>query len=272
MVAKWVGPEQTVEFTNEIPKKPVSEITPAPYWYNMKLLCFAVFFFGTAVAAVQGEPPKSGQDLGTITTTDGKTYTAAKLAVIEPDGISILYADGGAKIAFTSLSPEIQKEFGYDPEKGAFFAREQQYLAQIAKLQEENAGLRKRLNIAASTHDTTATSPNQKQQPSIAGFHVFFYELKSQSKGYEKLQGSGPQRLQGGSFAGMTEAEAELAAQSRWAPMPYEDKMVYEQKAAMYGDPIAKQDELDRISAAHPHVTGATVQGSDGTSYNVQYH
>jgi hypothetical protein len=53
------------------------------------------------------------------TTTDGKTYKDVKVIQVDPDGVSILDADGGAKIPMTNLSVDLQKRFNYDSAKAA---------------------------------------------------------------------------------------------------------------------------------------------------------
>jgi hypothetical protein len=53
----------------------------------------------------------------TIVTLNGTKYENATVSRVEPDGIRISHSDGATKIPFESLSPELQKEFGYDPEK-----------------------------------------------------------------------------------------------------------------------------------------------------------
>jgi hypothetical protein len=220
--------------------------------------------------ALNADPPKSGDSLGTITTTDGKTYADAKLAVIEPDGISILYADGGAKIPFTSLPPAAQKQFGYDLDKSAFYAREQQYLAEIDRLQQENAQLRQRLNLAAATPPASKAAPASGPKPTVAGFHAFFFQLKSQSTLVGGKVEDGFPKYRGGALGGMNPGEAEVFAQKQWSTLPYDQQVGWEQNAQMYGDPIAKQDALDREAASHP--TSATMYNSDGTTSQVQYH
>ena len=242
----------------------------------MKIITPLALLFLLAVSSAYSDPPKSGQSLGTITTTDGKTFADAKLAAVEPDGISILYADGGAKIAFTSLSPEIQKQFGYDPEKSAFYAREQQYLAQIDKLQQENAELRKRLNLAAA--EPAATQTAQQPQPTVAGFHYFFKSLQSQSKGtriHSTSATSGSIVFAGGPLDGMTQDQAEAYAQQQWASLPLDQQMAYEKSAQFYGDPIAKEDALAAERARHPQpstqgVTHAQVTDQNGNTTQVQ--
>lgn len=218
------------------------------------------------------DPMKSGDSLGTLTTTDGKSYAGAKLAVIEPDGISIIYADGGAKIPFASLSPDQQKQFGYDPEKGAAYAREQQLSAQIVQFQQENAQLRKRLGAAANQQGSVASAP--KAVSTVAGYHYFFSQLQQQSGDCTgtKIGPSGevPGRYRQGPFSGMTQQESELSAKNQWATLSESDRMAWEKNAQFYGDPIAKKEAQDQYEAAHP--TGATMYNSDGTVTQVQYH
>ena len=242
----------------------------------MKTVTVLALLLLLIASSAYSDPPKSGQSLGTISTTDGKTYADAKLAAVEPDGITILYADGGAKIAFTSLSPEMQKQFGYDPEKSAFYAREQQYLAQIDKLQQENAELRKRLNLAAA--EPAATQTAQQPQPTVAGFHYFFKSLQSQSKGtriHSTSATSGSIVFAGGPLDGMTQDQAEAYAQQQWASLPLDQQMAYEKSAQFYGDPIAKEDALAAERARHPQpstqgVTHATVTDQNGNTSQVQ--
>jgi hypothetical protein len=58
-----------------------------------------------------------------ITTTDGRTYTAATITKVEPDGIRILHETGTAKIPFEKLPPALQQKHGYDPAKAAEFKK-----------------------------------------------------------------------------------------------------------------------------------------------------
>jgi hypothetical protein len=238
---------------------------------KIKILSVLIALLGMANALCDGF--KSGDSLGTLTTIDGKTYAGAKLAVIEPDGISIIYADGGAKIPFTSLSTDQQKQFGYDADKGTAYAREQQLLSQIAQLQQENAQLRKRLGIAAAQQESVATTA-AAPRPTVAGYHYFLSQLEQQSGDCNGAKGgpSGftPNRFHQGPFSGMTKQEAEESAKSQWSNLPADQQMAYEKNAQYYGDPIVKQEALDQAAAAHP--SGATMYNSDGTVTQVQYH
>jgi len=69
----------------------------------------------TSVPPVNVETEKP--DRITITTLSGTVYERCKITRIEPDGISVMYAKGIAKIPFTDLPEEYQKEHGYDPER-----------------------------------------------------------------------------------------------------------------------------------------------------------
>jgi hypothetical protein len=55
-------------------------------------------------------------------TTDGKTYQDVKVVDVQPDTVTILHHDGGATIPMTHLSPEVQKQFNYDPAKAKLAA------------------------------------------------------------------------------------------------------------------------------------------------------
>jgi len=52
-----------------------------------------------------------------LTTLDKKIFRDVVVRKMDPDGIVITHATGGSKVAFTNLSPELQKKFGYDPAK-----------------------------------------------------------------------------------------------------------------------------------------------------------
>lgn len=60
-----------------------------------------------------------------LTTNDGRVYRTVILSKVEPDGIRIRHEDGAAKILFHKLPPELQKKYGYNPEKAAAFIAQQ---------------------------------------------------------------------------------------------------------------------------------------------------
>jgi hypothetical protein len=53
------------------------------------------------------------------TTTDGKTYRNAKALSHDAGYVTIMYADGGARVALATLPPDLQKRFGYNPTQAA---------------------------------------------------------------------------------------------------------------------------------------------------------
>jgi hypothetical protein len=48
------------------------------------------------------------------TTSDGKTYQDVRITKVEADCVTILDADGGARISISTLPPGIQQQLNYD--------------------------------------------------------------------------------------------------------------------------------------------------------------
>lgn len=59
----------------------------------------------------------------TIVTLSGARYEKAIVTALSPDAISITHSTGVARIPFTDLLPEIQKQYGYDPIKAAAYQK-----------------------------------------------------------------------------------------------------------------------------------------------------
>jgi hypothetical protein len=78
--------------------------------------------------------------LGTITTLQGKTYLNCQLLKVEPDGITFNHSEGIAKVLFVYLSPDIQKRFGFDPEKTAAMEEAEAKYREQLRQASENAG------------------------------------------------------------------------------------------------------------------------------------
>jgi len=68
-------------------------------------------------------------------TIDGKEYKNVKVSRVEPDGVVITFSGGIVKIAFTELSPEDQKKYGYDSKAAADF-QQQAYEAGLQRARE----------------------------------------------------------------------------------------------------------------------------------------
>ena len=49
------------------------------------------------------------------TTKDGKTYQEVSVVRAEPDAVTILHHNGGARVPLKNLPPELQKRFNFDP-------------------------------------------------------------------------------------------------------------------------------------------------------------
>jgi hypothetical protein len=92
-----------------------------------------------------------------ITTTDGKTYDHITAQRVDPDGLYIEYAPGGkgmgcAKLKFNRLSPDMQKEYGYDADAAKKY-EDDTYKATLAfqswAEQQDAAGQKARADAAA---------------------------------------------------------------------------------------------------------------------------
>ncbi len=51
------------------------------------------------------------------TTTDGKVYRDVKVMKAEADAVTIICKDGGALVPLSTLPPDLQQRFDYDPAK-----------------------------------------------------------------------------------------------------------------------------------------------------------
>ena len=83
------------------------------------------------VAAVNQESGPS------ITTSDGRVYRNVTVTLVEPDGITVRHNSGVAKLLFSELPRDIQKEYDYDPAKAEKYTYEK-YLAQQNALNRKN--------------------------------------------------------------------------------------------------------------------------------------
>jgi hypothetical protein len=69
-----------------------------------------------------------------LTTLDKQTFQNYRVVKTEPDGIIIMHSQGGGKVAFTNLPPELQKQYGYDPVKAAELAKKQEKIRKLGRL------------------------------------------------------------------------------------------------------------------------------------------
>jgi len=68
--------------------------------------------------AMATQPPPTN-NLGTITTLNGKTFQNCQLLKVKADGIVINHSEGITEILYGLLPPDLQKKFGYDPHMAA---------------------------------------------------------------------------------------------------------------------------------------------------------
>lgn len=55
----------------------------------------------------------------TWTTTDGHVYKNVKVIKVDPQTVTILHENGGTDVAISTLPPDLQKQFNYDPNAAA---------------------------------------------------------------------------------------------------------------------------------------------------------
>jgi hypothetical protein len=88
----------------------------------MKLIL--TFLLGALLgAAVFAESPTA--TFKQLRTLSGKEYTEVAVTGVLPNSIRFTHEAGAATVQLADLSPELQKQFGYDPAKAAEFSRRQ---------------------------------------------------------------------------------------------------------------------------------------------------
>jgi hypothetical protein len=132
----------------------------------------ASFFQPANNAAMPGQstapptlPPGMGgiiEDLGTFTTVTGKTYQDSKVLKIEATDIIISCTDGITQVAYAIMPPDLQKKFGWDPQKSSVInAATIRYQEQLEAAKEAAAA--DGANLAPST-----APPNPNMVPGMA--------------------------------------------------------------------------------------------------------
>lgn len=75
-----------------------------------------------------------------ISTRTGREYVGVQVKGIEPDGIRIQHSEGAAKLLFTELPENLQKEYGYDVTKASAYQAKMEADAQArAAIEARNA-------------------------------------------------------------------------------------------------------------------------------------
>jgi hypothetical protein len=75
-------------------------------------------------------------------TVDGVVYSNVTFGTLTPSWVSVRHATGATTIPLAKLPPDLQKQFGYDPDKAA------QWQAAQQKAEAERAALKKKLATA----------------------------------------------------------------------------------------------------------------------------
>lgn len=87
--------------------------------------------------------PTQATDRIDITTLTGVTYTNCRISRAEPDGITVFYAKGIAKIPFAELPEDFRAKYNYDPTNATAYSRAvsqkqaEAYAQQQANLQKQ---------------------------------------------------------------------------------------------------------------------------------------
>jgi len=107
------------------------------------------------------------------TTTDGKTYRQVKVVKVEDDAVTILDQDGGALVPLAVLSPELQKQFHYDPDKAKIAAArrasdEQASAAAIEEQKKAEAAQQQNVKLAGASTPALAVPPTQTPSPVVS--------------------------------------------------------------------------------------------------------
>lgn len=109
----------------------------------MKTRVFAVLFVLTGIVN------SPGADLATLS---GQIYKDASVTSHDAIGLNVAHAGGISRIPFTELSPEIQNQYGYDPQK-----------AQVQAVQERAAAV-ERAKINADVQRKIAEARAQREK------------------------------------------------------------------------------------------------------------
>jgi hypothetical protein len=111
-------------------------------------------------------PPPTGntwiEDLGTFTTITGKTYQDAKLLKIEATDIVIGCTDGITQVPYAIMPPDLQKKFGWDPQKS------NEINAAMIRYQEQVEAAKEAAAADGANQATPAAPPNPNLVPGMA--------------------------------------------------------------------------------------------------------
>ena len=130
--------------------------------FPLLMLCFASVAFS--------------DDFKTVT---GKEYKNATVSRVEPDGIVLTNKAGISKVYFTELPKDVQKRFGYDPQKaGDYSAQQGAGLDQVRKQQAEAS----RREAEATQKANQFRAQQQNRQNEVRALQARYEELQRQEE------------------------------------------------------------------------------------------
>jgi hypothetical protein len=125
-------------------------------------------------------------------TIDGKEYKKATVSRVEPDGIVIVHSSGIVKIPFVELSAELQKKYGYQPEKAKAYAdqvdAQQRALAteiqlSVARVKAEQARqLEAARTSAADSRDAAQRSVQRNDEQQLSPYQQYLLKEKREKQ------------------------------------------------------------------------------------------
>jgi len=100
-----------------------------------------------------------------ITVRSGEIYKNCKVTRTEPDGITVMYSKGIAKLPFSNLSDDYQNKYNYDPRKATSYAQavEKQRAQNLTRQQEELQRSRNQAGARQSEDNDKVTDEARKQ-------------------------------------------------------------------------------------------------------------
>jgi hypothetical protein len=74
-------------------------------------------------------------------TVDGHTYSNIVFGLVTPVSVSVRHSTGASSIPLEKLPPDLQKRFGYDPQKAAAYRQEEAKQLELSRQQDARRDL-----------------------------------------------------------------------------------------------------------------------------------
>jgi len=128
-------------------------------------------------------PTKHPKNLDTLILKDGTIYSNVTVVKIEPDGLTILYQDGGVKITFEKLTDEICKLYNLTLDQALQY-RASEKLKQDQKTAESNVSTTHSDN--PSTASNGVSTPDYFSSSDTVYVHGYFRKNGTYVNGYTR--------------------------------------------------------------------------------------